>query len=149
MLPVLILTARDTLQDKVKGLNAGADDYLIKPFELDELVARLHSLLRRSHQRATPTITYEDIVVDPLARAVFLQNKPVTLSHREFTLLQYLLENQGRVLTRPQLEQCLYGWNAEVESNAIEVHIHQLRKKFGTNLVKTIRGVGYIVEKKG
>lgn len=146
-LPVLILTARDTLADRVKGLNLGADDYLIKPFELDELTARLRALLRRSHQRAAPVLSYQGLELDASARTVSLDGQSVDLPLREFTLLEELLENQGRVLTRDRLEQSLYGWNAEVESNAIEVHIHHLRKKFGAELIKTIRGVGYMIRK--
>lgn len=146
-LPVLVLTARDTLVDRVKGLDQGADDYLVKPFELDELTARVRALLRRSHQRTSPIIRYQGIVVDPAARKVTLDGAIVDLPLREFTLLEELLENQGRVLTRAQLEQSLYGWNADVESNAIEVHVHHLRKKFGSDLIKTIRGVGYVVGK--
>jgi DNA-binding response OmpR family regulator len=146
-LPVLILTARDTLSDRVKGLDKGADDYLIKPFDLDELTARLRALLRRSHQRILPVLSYQGIVLDPAARTVTIDGKLVELQLREFTLLEDLLENQGRVLTRDQLEQSLYGWNAEIESNAIEVHVHHLRKKFGTDFIKTIRGVGYVINK--
>jgi two-component system response regulator QseB len=144
-LPVLILTASDTLADKVRGLNAGADDYLVKPFELDELTARLRALLRRSHQRTSDLITRKGLELDPAARVVRLDGEPVDLPAREFTLLESLLEHQGRVLTRMQLEQSLYGWNSEVESNAIEVHVHHLRKKLGADLIKTIRGVGYMV----
>ncbi len=146
-LPVLILTARDTLADRIKGLNLGADDYLVKPFDLDELTARLRALLRRSHQRAAPVLSYLGIELDAAARTVSLNGQPVDLPLREFTLLEELLENQGRVLTRDRLEQSLYGWNAEVESNAIEVHIHHLRKKLGAELIKTIRGVGYMIRK--
>lgn len=144
-IPVLILTARDTLADRVTGLNQGADDYLIKPFELDELTARLRALLRRSHQRAAPVLAYKGIVLDPAARTVTLDGHPIDLPLREFTLLEELLENEGRVLTRSRLEQSLYGWNAEVESNAIEVHVHHLRRKFGADLIKTVRGVGYMI----
>ena len=147
-IPVLILTAKDTLQDKIKGLDTGADDYLVKPFELDELTARIRSMLRRSHSRTAPVISHSGIELDPEARTVSIEGHPVDLPQKEFTLLEYLLENTGRVLSRAQLEQCLYGWNADVESNAIEVHVHHLRKKFGTNLIKTIRGVGYLIEKK-
>jgi DNA-binding response OmpR family regulator len=146
-IPVLILTARDTLLDRVTGLNQGADDYLIKPFELDELIARLHALLRRSHQRVTPVLVHKNISLDPLARTVTLDGQPIDLPLREFTLLEELLENAGRVLTRARLEQSLYGWNAEVESNAIEVHVHHLRRKLGADLIKTVRGVGYMISK--
>lgn len=147
-LPVMILTARDTLQDKVVGFNCGADDYLVKPFELDELLVRLRALVRRVHGRSVSLIRYGDIELDPAARTVQLKNVPIDLPQREFTLLEDLLENQGRVLTRTQLEQSLYGWNADVESNAIEVHVHYLRKKLGADLIKTVRGVGYIIAKK-
>ena len=146
-LPVLVLTARDALADRVKGLDKGADDYLVKPFELDELTARVRALVRRSHQRASPVIIYQGIILDPAARSVTLNGDVVELPLREFTLLEELLENQGRVLTRARLEQSLYGWNTEVESNAIEVHVHHLRKKFGSDLIKTIRGIGYMVNK--
>lgn len=147
-LPTLILTARDTTKDKVNGLDNGADDYMVKPFELDELTARLRALLRRSHRRTSVVISHDGIELDPAARTVTLNDQVVDLSHREFTLLEDLLEHRGRVLTRTQLEQSLYGWNADVESNAIEVHVHHLRKKFGAHLIKTIRGVGYIIEKR-
>ena len=145
--PVLVLTARDTLADRVSGLDKGADDYLVKPFELDELTARVRALLRRSHQRASPFISYQGIVLDPAARRVTLDGEFVDLPLKEFTLLEELLENQGRVLTRAQLEHSLYGWSAELESNALEVHVHHLRKKFGVEFIKTIRGIGYVVNK--
>ena len=147
-IPVLILTARDTLQDKLAGFNRGADDYLVKPFELDELIVRIRALVRRSHGRAGTVIRYGSIEIDPEARTVSQSGKSIELPHREFTLLEDLIENQGRVLSRSQLEQSLYGWNAEVESNAIEVHVHHLRKKLGSDLIKTVRGVGYMIEKK-
>lgn len=146
--PVLILTARDTLQDKLAGFSRGADDYLVKPFELDELIARLRALLRRFHGRPGSVICYGNIEIDPESRSISQNGLCVELPHREFTLLEDLIENQGRVLSRSQLEQSLYGWNAEVESNAIEVHVHHLRKKLGTDLIKTVRGVGYMIEKK-
>ena len=146
--PILILTARDTLQDKLAGFERGADDYLVKPFELDELIARLRAMMRRFHGRSGSKIVYGNIELDPDARTVTQNNQFVELAHREFSLLEDLLENQGRVLSRGQLEQSLYGWNAEVESNAIEVHVHHLRKKFGANLIKTVRGIGYMIEKK-
>jgi two-component system response regulator QseB len=147
-IPVLILTARDTLQDKLAGFSRGADDYLVKPFELDELVARLRALLRRFHGRSGSKIHYGNIDLDPEGRTVSHNGLAVDLPHREFALLEDLLENQGRVRSRMQLEQCLYGWNADVESNAIEVHVHHLRKKLGSDLIKTVRGVGYMIEKK-
>ncbi|PWB53340.1 MAG: DNA-binding response regulator [Nitrosomonadales bacterium] len=145
--PVLILTARDTVADRVKGLDAGADDYLIKPFDLDELAARIRALLRRAGGRAAPLIVHGKLEVDPAARRVTLAGKPVELSSREFAILLVLLENAGRALSREQLEQSLYGWGEEVESNAVEVHIHHLRKKLGAELIRTLRGVGYLVDK--
>ncbi len=146
--PVVILTARDTVDDRVKGLDAGADDYLTKPFDLDELCARMRALQRRSKARAKPIITYADITLDPASHIVQVKNKEVLVSRREFALLQKLLENAGRVISREQLNQTLYGWGENIDSNALEVHIHNLRKRFGTKLIRTIRGVGYMVEKK-
>jgi DNA-binding response OmpR family regulator len=146
-LPVLILTARDTIQDRVLGLDSGADDYLVKPFDLDELSARLRALYRRHAGRASPTLQHGDIELDPAAHHVTRAGQPVAISPREFVLLQALLENAGRVLSRAQLEETLYGWGEEVESNTVEVHIHHLRKKLGQPLIRTVRGVGYMVEK--
>ncbi|MEW6314446.1 MAG: response regulator [Pseudomonadota bacterium] len=146
-IPVLILTARDTVADRVKGLDAGADDYLIKPFDLGELSARIRALTRRRTGRAAPVLHHGDVALDPAAHLVTLKGTPVELSPREFAVLQELLENAGTVLSRARLEQSLYGWNEEVESNAVEVHVHHLRKKLGANLITTIRGVGYMVEK--
>ena len=145
-LPVLILTARDTVADRVAGLDAGADDYLIKPFALDELSARLRALLRRQGGRAINTIDHGALSLDPVGHAVTLSGKPVELSPREFALLQLLLENRGKVQSKPRLEESLYAWGEEVESNAIEVYIHHLRKKLGTELIRTIRGVGYVID---
>ena len=145
--PVLILTARDTVADRVGGLDAGADDYLVKPFDLDELAARIRALLRRSGGRAAPLIVRGPLQVDPAARRVSLDGQTVELSPREYVVLLELLENAGRALSREQLEQRLYGWGEEVESNAVEVHIHHLRKKLGADLIRTIRGVGYLVDK--
>jgi DNA-binding response OmpR family regulator len=147
-IPVLILTARDTLQDKLAGFSRGADDYLVKPFELDELIARLRAMLRRFHGRPGSKIRYGNIEIDPEGRTISQNGLSIDLPQREFTLLEDLIENQGRVLSRAQLEQSLYGWNADVESNAIEVHVHHLRKKLGSGLIKTVRGVGYMIEKK-
>jgi two-component system, OmpR family, response regulator QseB len=146
-IPVLILTARDAVQDRVKGLDSGADDYLVKPFDLGELLARVRVLLRRSTGHSSPLIRYGELVLDPASHAVTVRGTPVELSLREFALLRELLANAGQVLSRARLEQSLYGWDQEVESNAIEVHIHHLRKKFGTGLIKTLRGIGYMVEK--
>jgi len=145
--PVLILTARDSVEDRVKGLDSGADDYLTKPFDLDELCARLRALQRRFSSRAEPLLTHEGIVVDPAAHTVTFNGNPINVSRREFSLLQKLLENAGRVLSREHLTQSLYGWGEDVDSNALEVHIHNLRKKFGQNFILTIRGIGYMVNK--
>ena len=144
--PVLILTARETVEARVQGLDAGADDYLLKPFDLDELCARLRALQRRSKSRAQPILVYGDIKLDPAAHTVTLKDEGVILSRREFALLQKLLENAGRVISRDQLNQTLYGWGENIDSNALEVHIHNLRKRFGTDLIRTIRGVGYMVK---
>ncbi len=144
-LPVLILTARDATGDKVGGLDAGADDYLVKPIDLDELAARARALTRRSTGRAAPLLRHGDLTLDPAAHRVTRGEHTVDLSSREFSLLHLLLENAGRVLTRSQLEQSLYGWGDEPDSNALEVHIHHLRKKLGSELIRTLRGVGYTI----
>ncbi|HZP86751.1 MAG TPA: response regulator [Burkholderiales bacterium] len=144
-IPVLVLTARDAVSDRVKGLDSGADDYLVKPFDLDEMVARVRALLRRRSGRADPLIRHGPIVLDPAARRVEIDGKPVSLSPREFTLLHALLEQPGSVVSRDQLEERLYGWDEEVSSNAVEVHLHNLRRKLGANLIRNVRGVGYCV----
>lgn len=144
-MPILILTARDATGDKVAGLDAGADDYLVKPIDLDELTARIRALTRRSAGRAAPLLHHGDLALDPAARQVTRAGQPVELSSREFSLLQALLENAGRVLTRSQLEQSLYSWGDEPDSNALEVHIHHLRRKLGSELIRTLRGVGYSI----
>ncbi len=146
-LPVIILTARDTVADKISGLDCGADDYVIKPFDLDELAARIRALTRRKMGRAEPLLVHGNIVLDPAAHKVTLDGEEIALSPREFAVLRELLENAGVVLSRDRLEQSLYGWNEEVESNALEVHIHHLRRKLGPKLIKTIRGVGYVIQK--
>jgi len=146
-MPILILTARDATGDKVSGLDAGADDYLVKPIDLDELSARIRALTRRSAGRAAPLLTRGELSVDLAAHRVTLANVEIELSSREFSLLQMLLENSGRVLTRTQLEQSVYGWRDEPDSNALEVHIHHLRKKLGGDLIRTLRGVGYTIPK--
>ncbi len=145
--PVLILTAHEGVEHRVKGLDAGADDYLVKPFDLEELCARIRALHRRTTARSEPLISHGRIVVDPASRTVYMDGEPLLLSRREFALLQKLLENPGRVLSREQLSQTLYSWEDEIDSNALEVHIHNLRKKLGFPLVRTIRGVGYMIEK--
>lgn len=143
--PVLVLTARDAVAQRVEGLNLGADDYVVKPVDLDELAARLHALIRRAHGKANTTLQVRDVVLDPAARQVMRAGESVVLSTREFDVLHALLLNAGRVLSREQLEQNLYRWGHEVESNTIEVHIHHLRRKMGAGLIETVRGVGYIV----
>lgn len=144
-LPVLILTARDAPEDVVAGLDAGADDYMVKPFHLNELAARLRALLRRSSGRAAPEIVHGELRLNPAARQVTLAGRPVDLSVREFDLLHELLGHAGRVLTKAQIEEQLYAWGSEVESNAIEVHIHHLRRKLWPELIRTVRGVGYLI----
>lgn len=141
--PILVLTARDAIPDRIKGLDLGADDYVLKPVDLYELGARLRSLVRRSHGQTQDLLICGDVQMNPAARQVTLNAQPVTLSTREFDLLQTLLLNMGRVLSREQLEQQLYSWGHEVESNAIEVHIHHLRKKLRADLIQTVRGIGY------
>jgi two-component system OmpR family response regulator/two-component system response regulator QseB len=144
-LPVLVLTARDAVADRVRGLDVGADDYVVKPVDLDELAARLRALVRRAHGVAQQQLAVHDVVLDPAARTVTRGGEPVALSTREFDLLHALLLNAGRVLTREQLEQHLYAWGQEVESNAVEVHVHHLRRKLGAGLIQTVRGVGYLL----
>ena len=144
-IPVLIVTARDQVHQRIAGLDLGADDYLAKPFDVDELDARLRALLRRSAGRASPTIRYTDIELDPAARTVRQQGKQVDMSPREFSVLLVLLESRGRVLSRQQIEERLYSWNAAIESNAVEVHIHHLRRKLGSACIQTMRGVGYFM----
>ncbi len=145
--PVLILTARDAIDDMVKGLDNGADDYMTKPFDLNELGARARALIRRTQGRADSIIHYENITLDPAAHLVLVDGNKVNLARREFLLLHKLLENTGQVLSRESLTQSIYGWDEDVESNALEVHIHNLRKKLNAHFIKTIRGVGYIIEK--
>lgn len=146
-LPVLILTARDALASRVAGLDAGADDYLLKPFDMAELSARLRALLRRRSGRAQARLVHGDIELDPASQQVTWKNQPVPLPRREYMLLKELLEHAGEVLTRDRLESALYGWMDEVESNSLEVHVHHLRKKFYPELIRTLRGVGYTIPK--
>ena len=144
-IPVLIVTARDQVQQRIAGLDQGADDYLTKPFDVDELDARLRALLRRAAGRASPTIRYGEIEADPAARTVRLSGELVELSPREFSVLLVLLEARGRVLSRQQIEERLYNWQSSIDSNAIEVHIHHLRRKLGSGCILTMRGVGYFM----
>ncbi len=143
--PVLVLTARDTVPERILGLDTGADDYVVKPVDLLELAARLRALVRRSHGRPDECLTAQDVVLDPASRTVRRANLPVVLSTREFDLLHAFMLGSGRVLSREQLEQQLYSWGQEVDSNAIEVHIHNLRRKLGSGLIQTVRGVGYML----
>lgn len=145
VVPILILTARDALEDRVEGLDAGADDYVIKPFDLPELLARLRALRRRQAGRPSNAIVHGALVVNPATHGVSLNGEPIPLSRREFALLTALLENRGRVLSKERLEDNLYGWEGEVESNALEVHVHHLRRKLGSELIRTVRGVGYTI----
>ncbi|GKT23235.1 response regulator transcription factor [Acidovorax sp. SUPP3334] len=144
-MPVLILTARDQVHQRIAGLDEGADDYLAKPFDVDELEARLRALLRRAAGRASPTIRHGDLEVDPAARTVRQAGQQVDMSPREFSVLLVLLESRGRVLSRQQIEESLYNWESAVESNAVEVHIHHLRRKLGSARIQTMRGVGYFM----
>jgi DNA-binding response OmpR family regulator len=144
-LPVLILTAQDALESRIAGLDAGADDYLAKPFELAELCARLRALTRRARGKVEQLLRYRDIELNPAAHTVTKAGEAVELSRREFALLEELLYSVGRVMSRAQLEEKLYSWRDEVGSNAIEVHIHHLRKRLGSELIKTVRGVGYLI----
>jgi DNA-binding response OmpR family regulator len=147
MTPILVLTARDAIPDRVMGLDTGADDYVIKPVDLIELAARLRSLVRRSLGQVQETMRCGDVELDPAARRVQYREEVVALSTREFDLLHALMRNTGRVLSREQLEQQMYSWGHEVESNTIEVHIHHLRRKLGADLIQTVRGVGYMVQR--
>lgn len=147
MLPILVITARDSTANRVEGLDAGADDYLIKPFELEELFARVRALLRRQSGRADPLITYGDLTLNPASHEVIFRNQLLNMSAKEFCLLHALLAQPERVLSLAQLEEKLYGWDQEVDSNAIEVYIHRLRKKLGNDFIRNVRGVGYKVGK--
>jgi two-component system response regulator QseB len=141
--PVLILTARDAVADRVAGLDAGADDYMVKPFDLDELAARVRALARRRGGRSSPTLEHGTIVLDPAARSATLDMRPLALSPREFALLEALMLRPSAVLSRVQLEERLYGWNEAVESNAVEVHLHGLRRKLPAGTIRNVRGVGW------
>ena len=144
--PVIVLTARDARGDRVAGLDAGADDYLVKPFELDELNARIRAVLRRHAGRAEPLLSAGGVTLDPATRRVAKDGVAVSLSAREFAVLEALLAKPGAVLSRAQLEDRLYGWGEEIESNAVSVYVHQLRRKLGADFIRTVRGVGYFID---
>ncbi len=145
--PVLIATARDSVQQRVQGLDAGADDYILKPYDLDELLARIRALLRRAAGRAEPVYEHKGVSICPATREVSVNGAPVVLSAREWAVLEPLLARPGMVLSRPQLEEKLYGWKDDISSNAVEVYIHGVRKKLGAELIQNVRGVGYMVPK--
>ena len=144
--PVLVITARDAVADRIKGLDLGADDYLVKPFDLDELAARIRAVLRRHAGRGEPLVEYGAFRLDPSARKVSYQGRDISVSAREFSLLQALLDRPGQALSRSQLEERLYGWGEEIASNCIEVHVHNLRRKLGERAIRTVRGVGYVID---
>jgi DNA-binding response OmpR family regulator len=143
--PVLILTARDRVEDRIKGLDSGADDYVVKPVDLGELAARLRALVRRSKGEAAPVLQVGALQLDPAARQVTFRGERVELQAREFAMLHELMLNAGRVLSREQLIERLYAWGEEIESNAIEVHVHHLRRKLAPEVIRTVRGVGYLI----
>jgi two-component system OmpR family response regulator len=143
--PVLIATARDAVQQRIAGLDAGADDYIVKPYDLDELLARIRALLRRASGRAEPVYEHKGVSINPVSREVSVAGQPVILSAREWAVLEPLLARPGLVLSRAQLEEKLYGWKDEISSNAVEVYIHGLRRKLGADLIRNVRGVGYMV----
>ena len=145
--PVIILTARDSLESRVNSLDGGADDYITKPFDLSELNARVRALIRRSQGRAETILQYRNLTLNPTSHSVMIDDTPINVPRREFALLQKLLENSGQVLSREQLMQSMYGWDDDVDSNTLEVHIHNLRKKLNAHYIRTIRGVGYMAEK--
>jgi two-component system OmpR family response regulator/two-component system response regulator QseB len=143
--PVIVLTARDAAGDRVKGLDSGADDYLVKPFEIEELKARIRAVLRRQGGRAEPALSHKGVTLDPGTRQVMRDGEPVLLSAREFAVLEALIQRPGAVLSRAQLEDRLYGWGEEIESNAVSVYVHQLRRKLGAEFIGNMRGVGYFL----
>ena len=144
--PVLIITARDQIPDRVVGLDAGADDFIVKPFDLAELGARLRAAERRASGRAQPQIVHRELRLDPGARMVTFRDRPIALTAREYALLLHLLTHRGRMQTRTQLQEALYAWDAEIDSNAVEVHIHHLRRKLGKQLIETVHGQGYLIK---
>ena len=146
-MPVMVITARDTVAERILGLNTGADDYLVKPFDLEELIARLHALVRRAKGGVEPVYRKGEVVVNALTRQVFEAERQIVLSSREWAVLEALVARPGAILSRAQLEERLYGWSGDVESNAVEVYIHGLRKKLGPQFIVNVRGLGYMVEK--
>ena len=147
--PILILTAQDAVEDRIRGLDSGADDYLVKPVDLDELAARLRSLIRRSQGRAAPLLAIGALELDPASHVVRYRGSQVELSAREFSLLHEFMLSAGRVLSRQQIEQKLYAWGEEIASNAVEVYVHHLRRKIAPEVIRTIRGVGYMLPRTG
>ncbi len=146
--PVLVATARDAVSERVAGLDAGADDYIVKPYDIDELLARIRALVRRASGRAEPSYTWGDVRITPATHEVTVKGEPVSLSAREWAVLEPLIAWPGRVLSRPQLEEKLYSWRDEVSSNAVEVYVHGIRKKLGAGLIQNVRGLGYLVPKR-
>jgi two-component system OmpR family response regulator/two-component system response regulator QseB len=144
--PVLVLTAKDTVDDRIHGLDSGADDFVAKPFELSEVCARLRALARRQSGRSVPQIEHQGVLLDPASHVVTVKNKRIDLSQKEFGILNFLMSNIGRVISRARIEEALYSWGSEIESNSVEVHIHHLRKKLGAKFIRTVRGVGYIID---
>ncbi|WP_334186392.1 response regulator transcription factor [Noviherbaspirillum sp.] len=145
--PVIVVTARDAVDDRIKGLDSGADDYVVKPFDMDELSARMRSAIRRSTGRAEPDIRLHGLRISPGSREIWRDGVPVYLSGKEYAIFEALVIRPGNILSRDQLEERLYGWGDELDSNAIEVHIHAIRRKLGSNIIKNVRGVGYLVPK--
>jgi DNA-binding response OmpR family regulator len=146
-LPVLIATARDAVEQRIAGLDAGADDYVVKPYDVDELLARIRALIRRSAGRAEPVYVHGDVSIQPATREVVVAGQPVTLTAREWAVLEPLLARPGMILSRAQLEEKLYSWKDDISSNAVEVYVHGVRKKLGNDLIQNVRGVGYLVPK--
>ncbi|WP_019140061.1 response regulator [Noviherbaspirillum massiliense] len=145
--PVIVITARDGVEDRIRGLDAGADDYVIKPFDLDELAARIRSALRRSSGHAEPEIEIHGVRVNPTTREVLREGRPVALSAKEYAIVEALMLRPGAILSRQQLEERMYGWGEEIESNAVEVYIHGVRRKLGADFIQNVRGVGYFIPK--
>ncbi|HXZ52335.1 MAG TPA: response regulator [Burkholderiales bacterium] len=145
--PVVVITARDAVPERIKGLDTGADDYLVKPFDLDELAARVRAVVRRRDGRAEPVIEHLGLVLRPATHEATFEGQPLMLSQREFAVLEALLTRPGAILSRAQLEERIYGWGEEVESNAVEVFVHGLRRKLGSDFIRTVRGAGYMVPK--